>query len=110
MIPHFPIGVKVFGECGRLEELNEIQKLDEDNIKDISSPHHIQYIHSHMAGVATVTVRAHTAAAAHVHSQAAPSPDLARQYFPYMFVVDLLCICLHVIGAWVMTTIYSKYE
>ena len=35
-------------------------------------------------GVATVTVRAHTAAAAHVHSQAAPSPDLAKQYFPHV--------------------------
>ena len=61
-------------------------------------------------GVATVTVRAHTADAAHVHSQAAPSPDLARKYFPYMFVVDLLSICLHVNGAWFMTTIYSMYE
>ena len=57
-----------------------------------------------------MTVRAHTAAAAHVHSQAAPSPVLATQYFPYMFVVDLLSIRLHVIGAWVMTTIYSKYK
>ena len=83
-------------------------------MKIISKIYHPHTIYSTFIvtwqGVATVTVRAHTAAAAHVHSQAAPSPDLARQYFPYMFVVGLLSIRLHVIGAWVMTTIYSKHE
>ena len=80
-------------------------------ISKIYHPHNIYSIFTvTWQGVATVNVRAHTAAAAHVHSQAAPSPDLARQYFPHMFVVGLLSIRLHVIGAWVMTTIYSKHE
>ena len=71
-------------------------------MKIISKMYHPHNIYSTFTvtwqGVAAVTVRAHTEAAAHVHSQAAPSPDLARQYFPYMFVVGLLSIRLYVIG------------